>query len=280
MKEGAFRITAAVVGLGLAVTAAGTAVARSQADRIQLTTTLSASEEVPAPTGEVSAARGTFTATASRSSTGAVLNWNLTFSGLTGPAVAAHIHIAARGVAGPVSVPLCGPCESGASGSAPVDASVLAALESGGAYANIHTPTNRAGEVRGQLAVTATAQTALNARQEVPRPKGNVRRARGAFTATATKSDRGAVLSWRLTFNALTGRAVAAHIHIGARGRSGPVVVPLFSPCLSGARGRVTLPARAITALEAGRSYVNVHTSRNAAGEIRGQIPAVALSIG
>jgi len=35
-----------------------------------------------------------------------------------------------------------------------------------------------------------------------------------------------------------------------------------------------------LTALEAGRAYVNVHTAKNPAGEIRGQIRAVPLTIG
>ncbi|MDQ3823191.1 MAG: CHRD domain-containing protein [Actinomycetota bacterium] len=35
----------------------------------------------------------------------------------------------------------------------------------------------------------------------------------------------------------------------------------------------------ALAALESGRAYVNVHTRRNPAGEIRGQIPALALTL-
>jgi CHRD domain-containing protein len=34
-----------------------------------------------------------------------------------------------------------------------------------------------------------------------------------------------------------------------------------------------------MAALAAGRAYVNVHTARNEAGEIRGQIRAVPLTI-
>jgi hypothetical protein len=34
-----------------------------------------------------------------------------------------------------------------------------------------------------------------------------------------------------------------------------------------------------LKALEAGRGYVNVHTKKNPAGEIRGQLGAAALTI-
>jgi hypothetical protein len=37
--------------------------------------------------------------------------------------------------------------------------------------------------------------------------------------------------------------------------------------------------AAVLAALESGRAYVNVHTPRNPGGEIRGQIPAMALTI-
>jgi hypothetical protein len=113
----------------------------------------------------------------------------------------------------------------------------------------------------------------------VPKPKGAVGRAAGTFTATTTKSDTGTVLSWRLTFSRLTGRATAAHIHLGRRGVAGAVAVSLCGPCRSGARGTATLSRAALTALEAGRAYVNVHTPRNPAGEIRGQVPAIPLTI-
>jgi hypothetical protein len=261
----------------LAVT--GAAVARSEATRVQVVATMAAADEVPAPKGDVGAARGSFTATITKADTGGVLNWQLSFTNLTGDAVAAHIHIAARGVAGPVVVPLCAPCTSGATGTANINATVLEAIQNDRAYVNVHTRTNPAGEIRDQVSPAATLKTSLRAAQERPKPKGNVRRARGAFTVTITKKGSSAVLAWRLTFSRLTGKAIAAHIHSGARGKAGPVIVPLCAPCRSGARGTATVGASVLNALEAGRGYVNVHTKRNPAGEIRGQLGAAALTI-
>ena len=270
---------AGAIALGLVLLAAAAADARRQATTIRLVATMNAPSEVPAPTGDVSAARGAFTATATQAGTGAALQWEMTFTGLTGFGTAAHIHVAARGQPGPVSVPLCGPCPSPASGSADIDATVLAALQTGGAYVNVHTDRNRAGEIRGQVGVAAAMRTALTARQEVPKSKGNVRRATGSFTATITKEGTTGSLAWRLTFARLTGRALAAHVHVGRTGRAGPVAVGLCGPCRSGQRGSVVLNAATLAALEAGRAYVNVHTRQNAAGEVRGQLPAAAFRI-
>ena len=275
-------LTRAVTCVGVlvfALVAAGAAGGRTQATTIKLSATLNAAQEVPAPTGDVSGARGTFTATVTAAPTGATIAWQLTFGGLTGAAAAAHIHTGPVGQAGGVSVPLCGPCESPVSGTANVDATVLAALQSGGTYANVHTPTNKAGEIRGQIGVIANVTTALTARQEVPKPKGNVSKARASFTATVTTSGTTGKLGWRLTFSGLTGKAVAAHIHTGQRAKAGPVAVSLCGPCRSGMRRSATLSPAVLSALEAGRAYVNIHTARNAAGEVRGQIAAVPLRI-
>jgi CHRD domain len=271
--------SAAAVALVVVLVVAGAAGGRTQATQIRVGAPMTAAQEVPAPTGEVSAARGTFTGSIARSGADAVLTWQLTFSGLTGPAGAAHIHIAPRGQSGPVAVPLCGPCTSPASGTATLNAAVLQALQTDGAYANVHTAANAPGEIRGQVAVVASVRTALTPRQEVPRPKGSVNRARALLTATVTKSGTTGTLAWRLTYSRLTGPAAAAHVHIARRGVAGPVVVPLCGPCRSGARGTANLRAPVLTALEAGRAYVNVHTRRNPAGEVRGQVAAVPLTL-
>jgi len=115
----------------------------------------------------------------------------------------------------------------------------------------------------------------LKARFEVPKPQGVKVGATGLFTGRAVElaNDR-ARLTWRLTFSKLTGRAIAAHIHSGKVGKAGPVMVALCGPCRNGQGGTATISHRQLRAIELGRTYVNVHTVKNAGGEIRGQMKA------
>jgi hypothetical protein len=271
-------LLAGAAALAFALAAVGGAAAQSQANTLRIAAAMVAANEIPTPKGDVGNARGTFTATLTKSGTGAELSWKLEFSGLSGNAIAAHIHVAAPGVAGPVRVPLCAPCSSGVTGTATITADVLDAILNGRAYVNVHTPTNPAGEIRDQVGIAASVKTTLRAAQERPKPKGRLAKAKGTFTATVTRTGTSGVITWRLTFAKLSGRAIAAHIHSGARGKAGPVIVPLCAPCRSGARGRATVSESVLNALESGRTYVNVHTPKNPAGEIRGQLAAVPLT--
>jgi hypothetical protein len=112
----------------------------------------------------------------------------------------------------------------------------------------------------------------LRAAKEVPTPKGVSSGARGTFSAGLTRKGTGGTLAWRLTFRGLTGPAGSAHIHLAKPGVAGPVALALCGPCRSGVHGTAKLKARVVTALLTGRAYVNVHTAKNPAGEIRGQI--------
>jgi len=161
-------LLAGAVGVAFGLVIAGAAGARGQATRIQIVATMIAGDETPTPKGEVAAARGSFSGTLTKSDSGTLLNWQLSFGGLTGDAIAAHIHIADRGSAGPVVVPLCSPCTSGATGTANINATVLEAIQNDRAYVNVHTKTNPAGEVRGQLSPAATVKTSLRASEERP----------------------------------------------------------------------------------------------------------------
>ena len=163
-------------------------------------------------------------------------------------------------------------------GTATINADVLDAIMNDRAYVNVHTPTNPAGEIRDQVGIVASVKTTLRASQERPKPKGKLAKSTGTFTATITRTGSSGVIAWRLTFSKLSGRSIGAHIHSGARGKAGAVIVPLCAPCRSGARGRATVSETVLNALESGRTYVNVHTQKNAAGEIRGQLAAVPLA--
>jgi len=108
----------------------------------------------------------------------------------------------------------------------------------------------------------------LDTRQEVPKESGASIRASGSFTATVT----GTKMTWKLSFDHLTGPATAAHVHAGAKGKAGPVIVALCGPCKSPASGTAHISASISKSLQSGNTYVNVHTGKNPGGEIRGQV--------
>ena len=142
-----------------------TSIARADSDN-DLRTRLTGFNEVPPI---LSDGTGVFTASVNSSS----LTYNLTFSNLSSPAIAAHIHFGQRGVNGAVVVFLCsGPKPACPSGGGTVTGTVTAAdvlsvpaqgvtagsfadllriLRSGDAYTNVHTTNHPAGEIRGQL---------------------------------------------------------------------------------------------------------------------------------
>jgi CHRD domain len=123
-------------------------------------------------------------------------------------------------------------------------------------------------------ATKATVWTAaLSSGQEVPKQVVKMAAAQGLFKGTVT----GTTLKWKLTYSHLTGPAAAAHIHMGAKGKAGNVLVPLCGTapaCKSGLGGSIKLTAAMKTAFGKHLLYVNVHTAKNPNGEIRGQISA------
>ena len=125
---------------------------------------------------------------------------------------------------------------------------------------------------------TDSYRATLNVKSEVPTPDAPAKAA-GNFSATVTERNGASdTIRWTLTFRRLSGKAAAAHIHRAAPGVAGPVVLTLCSPCRNGQNGRMPIPDELADALATGANgyYVNVHTAKNAAGEIRGQLKKLA----
>ena len=106
--------------------------------------------ELASGPGVVSSGKGTATATLDTATK--ALAWDVEYSGLSGPATAAHIHGPADpGKDAGVVVPFTGNLASPIKGSAILTDAQISQLESGKWYINIHTAANKAGEIRGQL---------------------------------------------------------------------------------------------------------------------------------
>jgi len=115
------------------------------AEVVNLKATMDAKSEVPPNS---SPATGTLTATYDTSSK--KLSWKGSYSGLTGPATAAHFHSGEGGKNGPVAVPIT-PATSPLEGSATLTDAQANDLLAGKFYVNVHTEANKGGEIRGQV---------------------------------------------------------------------------------------------------------------------------------
>jgi hypothetical protein len=106
-------------------------------------------------------------------------------------------------------------------------------------------------------------------------PKGPAS-ARGTFTVEFQNGQA----CYTMSVRALGARPIAAHIHKGAAGVSGPIVIDL-KPTFRGTSPRiskkcVTAKASVVSAIRRNPAayYANVHTSKNPAGAARGQLGA------
>jgi CHRD domain len=104
--------------------------------------------------------------------------------------------------------------------------------------------------------------------------------------------DNGTAISFRVIVCDII-NVTASHIHVGAAGTNGPVIIPFIHGVLfssphgcrilaEGTRTAADLNTKAspsitswndfVKALFAGNTYINVHTTANPGGEIRGQL--------
>jgi hypothetical protein len=129
----------------------------------------------------------------------------------------------------------------------------------------------------------------LSPGEETPAP-GILSGAVGTATVSVDATNQEIAVSLSL-FNFATG-TTAGHIHVGPRGIAGPVVINF--PIPTGRTGDLPLTFRvgvaafvarpeigintmtdAIQAIVGGNAYVNIHTSANPGGEIRGQLAVI-----
>jgi CHRD domain-containing protein len=135
------RIMLATLAMGVAVGFAGPAFAE------KMTVTLDGASEVPPNTSP-----GKGTADVDFDPATKKLSWKLTYSGLTGPATAAHFHGPAEaGKNAGVAVAIPNATSSPAEGSATLTDAQVADLQAGKYYINVHTAANPGGEIRGQV---------------------------------------------------------------------------------------------------------------------------------
>ena len=140
-------ISAAMIGIALALGACGMTPMMSGGSA--LTAQLAGSSEVPPTTSNAS---GTASATLNKQTN--ELSWTVTYSGLSGPATAAHFHGPAMpGQNAGVVVPITGSLVSPIKGAAMLTALQAAEVTAGRWYVNVHTAANPNGEIRGQVTV-------------------------------------------------------------------------------------------------------------------------------
>jgi len=131
----------AMLAFGAAVVFAGPASAE------ELKATLNGTSEVPATTSS-----GTGSADIDYNAATKRLSWKLSYSGLTGPATAAHFHGPAEaGKNAGVAIAIPNISSDPTEGSATLTDAQAADLLAGKYYINIHTAAHPGGEIRGQV---------------------------------------------------------------------------------------------------------------------------------
>ncbi|MDX5320893.1 MAG: CHRD domain-containing protein, partial [Bacteroidota bacterium] len=236
--------------------------------QILFTAELNGSQEVPPVAGNATGV-ASFYLNATRDTLCVRASWH----GLTGEASGVHIHSGAMGENGDVLVNLSNDISGNQiyariTGS-DLTAGLITSLLSGNTYLNIHTAANLGGEIRGQIQVEADPgfYAYLTTSQETTPVMGS-----NAVGFAVMKASRNKKSLWiELIGDSLTATPSGAHIHYGAMGMSGGVILNLSS-LIDGNRiaGTLEVTPGLIDTLMSGMAYINLHTTMNPGGEIRG----------
>ncbi|MEM9258143.1 MAG: CHRD domain-containing protein, partial [Bacteroidota bacterium] len=149
-------------------------------------------------------------------------------------------------------------------------------------YVSVRSSFAPEGELRGQLTDLATAafQANLSGHQARPTPFASLGNGRLIITYDGVSSIEVSGSVGDLEGTVLTELAGGSHLHIAPIGRSGGIAFPLTLNLDGDGQGGQWLPADntftllpvQVSALFKREMYVNVHTTANTAGEVRGQL--------
>lgn len=120
------------------------------------------------------------------------------------------------------------------------------------------------------IAATIKLKADLKASNEVP-PNDS----KGTGSVDMTFDEATKKLTWKGTYANRTGPASAAHFHGPAQaGKNATILIPIFVAPASQSpfEGSAVLTEEQVVYLNAGMLYVNIHTTTNKAGELRGQV--------
>lgn len=189
--------------------------------------------------------------------------------GLSGATTGAHVHLAEAGKNGPVISPLSpSQLPNLFIGGFVLDRTALANLSNGLFYANLHTAANPGGEIRGQITTSLRKSFAFDlcGAQSVPSKSSN-----GYGVCGISINQGNTNLIYELMQDGIPSAVNAAHIHNGAKGSNGGVLLPLVAPDKY-SEDILSITGTEAILIEGGNTYVNVHSADFPAGEIRGQV--------
>ncbi len=205
------------------------------------------------------------------------VKYTLTVVGLasTDAMTAGHIHVGDAVTSGPVILGFSPVFTNGtATGSVTLRSTLSDSLKNGSAefYVNVHSSQAPGGLMRGQLnnPVIYAVDVAMSGANENP-----------AVTTTATgvttlrlATDKTLYAKVSVSGLEANDTVTLAHIHTGAIGTNGSVIIPLIGATADFNTNLKLAPLTDANAtlLQTGQVYANIHSKRNPGGILRGQI--------
>lgn len=196
------------------------------------------------------------------------VQYRVTIAGLSDSLTGSHFHVGPPGVAGRVVHPVSFTDSTSQDTAVVLDDSVLVRMLKGEVYFNVHSKSHTGGELRGQVTLASDIRFTACADGLWEEPQNRNTIATGA--AWARLNQDLSSLAYRVTYNDLDSTFTASHFHVLP---SGAVVHPIdFNNSNTVEASWDNFPDTLLPALIRGKIYVNVHSAKYPAGEIRGYL--------